>query len=69
MAAPSSSSVRRLIVVGLERACTVVDRLTPDVRWWLPGRVCRLAEWSYRLDERWETGVWEDASEEVPPCA
>ena len=50
------------IVVGLERTCTVLDRATPDLRWRFPGRVCRLAEWSERLDHRWGTDVWyEDA--------
>jgi hypothetical protein len=61
MKAQSRSSyrtVQRLIVDGLERTCTLTDRLTPDVRWRLQGRVCRLAEWSFRLDERWGTGCW-----------
>lgn len=59
MTSTPSRAVRRLIVVGLERACVALDRVTPDWRWRLPGRACRLAVWSALLDERWNTGHWQ----------
>jgi hypothetical protein len=56
--------VKRLIVVALERACSVVDYLwdwPPPFQWvarWL-GCPSGLALWSSALDERWNTGIWE----------
>jgi len=46
--------MRRLIIVTLERACTLLDRLGADR---VLGRHY-LAEMSDRLDQHWKTGVW-----------
>jgi hypothetical protein len=59
---------KRAIVRGLEKACTIVDRL-PGVwieedgwYWtWNAQYGCgkmRLAERSFNLDDKWGTGVW-----------
>lgn len=48
--------VKTWIVIGLERACGLIDRLgLPIVR---NHYACQLADWSGRLDERWGTEVW-----------
>lgn len=57
--------MRRWIVVALEQACTVVDRLWawPAPFRWIPallGCPHGFGLWSALLDERWHTGVWED---------
>jgi hypothetical protein len=47
--------LKRWIVIGLERACSLLDRM--------PGQWgCRigLSQWSADLDERWETGEWKE---------
>jgi hypothetical protein len=51
-------AIKRRVVDGLEVTC----RATPVVEW-IPGwrRLyprCFLAQWSNRLDDRWETGRW-----------
>jgi hypothetical protein len=56
--------VKRAIVVGLERACTLLDRVphwNRTDRAWYPsclGCVLGLAALSDRLDEHWGTRVW-----------
>lgn len=49
--------IRYRIVWGLERLCTLLDRIPGP---WQSG-CCphRLAYLSSRLDERWHTGYWE----------
>lgn len=51
--------IRRLIVIALERVCTVVDCHVPGVRRVL-GCPRGMAMWSSMLDERWKAGVWRD---------
>lgn len=50
--------MRRMIVAGLDHACSVVDRLPWWTYWpvkrWL-GCPSGLALWSARLDDRWQT--------------
>lgn len=59
------ATVRRLLVAGLERLCTLLDRIPTreQGRWFIGGWGCRigLARWSDRLDQRWHTGHWEEA--------
>ena len=43
--------MKRLIVIGLHKACTIRD--------FLPGSRHNLAYWSGKLDGRWGTGVWD----------
>jgi hypothetical protein len=55
--------MRRTVVVVLEKACEVVDHLwfwPPPFRWIARWQSCRLANLSDDLDQRWNTGVWED---------
>jgi len=50
--------IRYLIVRAVERVCDVTRRTHLDR---LPVfGACRLADLSYRLDERWSTGAWRD---------
>lgn len=61
--------LKRFIVIGLERLCTLIDR-APAI-WWVHGRPhfhksggllgCSigLSNLSMRLDERWKTKIWE----------
>jgi hypothetical protein len=49
--------VRRLVVIALERACSILDR-SPWPLYYL-GCPRGLALWSSELDERWHTGVWQ----------
>ena len=52
-----------MLVVGLERACTLLDRV-PVIGWWLGcGGPFRLATRSHDLDEHWGTGVWTEVGE------
>lgn len=53
--------MKRLIVEGLERLCTLshpVQHRRPFL-WW--GRTCWLSHWSDALDQRWGTGRWREA--------
>ncbi len=49
--------MKRLIVVGLERTCTLLDHIPPQGKWGC--YYLRLAQRSAELDEKWQTGVWE----------
>ncbi len=53
---------KRILVKGLELACSFVDWLPFGIGW-RSGLGCPdgLARWSSNLDEKWGTGVWRDA--------
>lgn len=53
---------KRILVKGLELACSFVDWLPFGIGW-RSGLGCPdgLARWSSVLDEKWGTGVWRDA--------
>lgn len=59
------TTIKRLIVSGLCHACGVVDKLPnwthPFVGRWI-GCPNGMALWSFNLDDKWQTGAWEDAS-------
>ena len=48
--------MKRRIVMGLDSACTL---LHPILHRW-PFYRCVLAGWSARLEERWNTGCWDE---------
>lgn len=50
--------LKRFIVDALERSCDVTHVVTHHRPWLWVGSPCPLAQWSFRLDERWGTGCW-----------
>ena len=67
------SVFRYLVVMGLERLCTVIDQIPWiwEGTWYWRGLLgcypLRLANWSARLEDRWGTGYWriQDPGKEV----
>jgi hypothetical protein len=56
------TTMRRLIVQILLRACETQDLLRLDYL----THSHRLADWSARLDERWDTGIWKESPGACP---
>lgn len=51
------------VVAVLETTCGWIDRVLYWRPFWFVGWHCTLANWSGRLEDRWETGYWKP----VPP--